>query len=288
MRVPWLPPSRSARSILFDLSDKGELRPLSDVVRALNDAAQDTSPRWLIVGAAARDLILHGVHGLPIKRFTEDLDVAIAVGTWSEYERLRNALIRDGATASKNHEQRLAFRGWQIDVVPFGGVERDGVIVWPRSETEMSATGLEEASRHALTVLLPGNVVARVASLPALLILKLITWEDRHHELPRHDAHDLRTLIDAYAEEWNRERLYEEGDDLLQHFGYDNQRAAAALLGCDARAIAIPATAARIIEILQRETSDDRFVLAADMYGRVEENLELLRAVLVGFVKPAL
>ncbi|MEA2569511.1 MAG: hypothetical protein QOI24_1512 [Acidobacteriota bacterium] len=158
------------------------------------------------------------------------------------------------------------------------------MIAWPPAgDTEMSVLGFTEAIAHATTVTLPGGAIAAVATPPALLLLKLIAWDDRHRELPRHDAYDIRILLDSYSQDWNADHLYGDGDDLLQRFGYDNVLAGAALLARDARAIAERATAERIEVILEREASGETLVLAADMSGRIEENLSLLEAVRVGF-----
>lgn len=267
----------------FDLSPINELRSLARVVAVMNGITTNLADRTLIVGAAARDLVLHHVHQLPVTRQTVDLDVAVAIGNWQAFNALEMRLVDRGAICD-SRAHRFRIEGWSIDVIPFGGVEQtDGVIVWPDTEMRMSVMGFAEASRHALEVLLPGNVAAFVASPPGLLIMKLIAWDERHLERPRHDALDIRTLIDSYAAPWNEERLYEEADDLLGAFGYDNALAAAALLGRDAAAISEAATLNRIQRIIEYDIRDEVFILAADMNGRTEQNIELLRAILTGF-----
>jgi len=268
----------------MDLTAVDELASLAQAVATLDDAARGIAQQWLIVGATARDLILHHGHGMPIRRATVDLDVAVAVDSWSSFQSLSRALIARGARPVKEIAHRFELGGWKIDILPFGGIARSGEITWPPDGSPtMSVMGFEEASQHAIVATLPGGVTAAVASPPALLILKLIAWEDRHVELPRHDAIDIDILIASYAASWNEDRLYAEADDLLQRFGYDNSRAAAALLGRDAAEIAQPATVDRVASILVRETSGDTLRLATDMGGRAATNLELLEAVWIGF-----
>lgn len=274
--------SRSAMDISFDLSEVTDLRSLGRVAGTLNAVTEDLAKRSLIVGATARDLILHHVHGLPIIRATVDLDIAVAIASWQAFDELQARLIAKDARRDVRIAHRFVLDEWSIDVVPFGGVEQDGAIVWPRTDTGMSVIGFEEASLHALQVLLPGNVRMFVASPAGLLILKLIAWEERHITEPRHDAVDIRTLLASYAEGWNEDRLYGEADDLLQRFGYDNALAAAALLGRDCAAIARAATLERITTIVARESSGEAVVLAADMGGRAEQNIALLGALLTG------
>jgi predicted nucleotidyltransferase len=280
--------SRFGKRTLFDLTQVEELASLGRILRLFEDATQQLAQRSLIVGATARDLILHHAHGLRITRATADLDIAVAVESWDAFHRLVQRLIDQGAQRDPHMVHRFFIDDWRMDVVPFGNIEHDGIIVWPDTESKMSVVGFDEASHHALEFLLPGRIRAFVTSPPALLMLKLIAWDDRHLVMPRHDAADIRTLIDSYAESWNEDRLYTEADDLLRRFGYDNGLAGAALIGRDSAAIARRATLARMIEIVERETSDETSILATDMSRRIEENLALLRALRIGLQDAAL
>lgn len=271
-------------NISFDLSSTDELQSLAQMVRSLTESGDGVTGRPLIIGATARDLILRYAHGFPVTRLTTDLDVGVMVASWSDFATLRQRLVERGATPDAQKPHRVQLNDWQIDIVPFGGVAVNGVIVWPPgNEVEMTVLGLAEARRHALEVLLPDDTVASVASLPALLLMKVMAWSDRHRRLDDRDARDIRTLIDGYAADWNQDRLYEEAGDLLEHFGFDNELAAAALLGRDAITIAEPATAQRVGETLARETSPDALRLASDMGRRADVNLQLLRALRHGF-----
>lgn len=272
---------------MFDLSHVPELASLGRVLGRFETAARDLSDRSVIVGATARDLILHHVHQLPITRATRDLDIAVAVGSWEAYSELAKKLVDGGARSDPKVTHRFFVSEWKIDVVPFGSVEQNGVIVWPRLGTEMSVAGFHEASQHALEVLLPGDVRSFVASPPALLMLKVIAWEERHLTDPRHDAVDIKTLLESYAAPWNQDRLYDEADDLLRQFGYDNTRAGAALLGRDTAAIARPETLQRLRTLLDREISTDELILASDMGRDPEANLTLLEALRVGIQEAA-
>ena len=268
---------------MLDLSGVPVLRSLAEVAKTLHDAAAGIVDRWLIVGATARDLILQHAYGLPERRKTADLDVAVAVASWEMFAALESRLLANGARRHPTVTHEFFVGNWKVDVIPFAGVEKNGVIRWPpHGETELNVTGFAEASSNALDVILPGGIEVRVTSLPGLLILKFIAWKDRHWRYPLRDGIDIRTLIESYAQQWNQERLYEEAGDLLQHFGFDNSRAAAALLGRDVASIAQPRTLRTLMAILEAETGADALTLASDMGRRTEDNLELLKAVLFG------
>lgn len=267
----------------FDLSRIPALRSLGEVAETLRDAAAGIVDRWLIVGATARDLVLQHAYGLPERRKTADLDVAVAVGSWEMFAALESGLLIRGARRNPAVPHEFFVGDWKVDVIPYAGVEKNGVIRWPPDgQTELNVTGFAEASIHAFDVLLPGEIQVLVVSPPGLLILKLIAWKDRHWQYPLRDGVDIRTLIDSYAEQWNQERLYEDGGELLEHFAFDTSLAAAALLGRDAAVIAKPATLQAVVAILEPETDVDALTLASDMGGRPEDNLDLLQALLFG------
>jgi predicted nucleotidyltransferase len=267
----------------LDLSGVPVLRSLAEVAETLRDAAAGIVDRWLIVGATARDLVLQHAYGLPERRKTADLDVAVAVSSWEMFAALESSLLTNGAQRHPEVRHEFIVGDWKVDVIPFAGVEKNGVIRWPPDgQTELNVTGFAEASSHALDVILPGNSHVLVASPPGLLLLKLIAWKDRHWQYPMRDGIDIRTLIDSYGEQWNQERLYGEASGILEHFAFDNSLAGAALLGGDAAAIAKPATLLSVLAILEAETGEDALTLASDMGGRTEDNLDHLEALLFG------
>jgi len=151
----------------LDLSDRAVLRPLAELLVAVGAAAGDAP--LLLIGATARDLLLVHAHGIHAARATEDTDVALAVGSWSDFQRLREALLRSGEFTADGPPHRLWRRDQRLDIVPFGGVERsDRSIEWPTQGGEiMNVAGLAEALETAVAVRLPGGVSIDVASLPA-------------------------------------------------------------------------------------------------------------------------
>lgn len=156
----------------MDLSDKKELRWLSVILAHVGEAAPDAD--FLIVGAMARDLLLHYGHGVPITRATTDIDLGVAVGGWAEFRRLRDACLESGHFSSgRPGNHRLIHRsGVPLDLIPFDGVERgDGTIEWPEDNAVMGVLGYREARATATEIQLPGTLPVAIVCLPMLAIL---------------------------------------------------------------------------------------------------------------------
>jgi predicted nucleotidyltransferase len=276
----------------LDLSDQVMLAPLAGLVTAVRDARADAQP--LLIGAMARDVLLSFAHGVHVGRATADMDFAFALDSWADFAGLKDALVKDGAFTEDTHlAHRLIFAGrYRVDLVPFGGVERaDRRIAWPPDEAvQMHVLGYREAMANAVEVRLPGEILLAVASLPAQAVLKLFAWRDRRHIRPGVDAGDLRLLMRSYLDAGNGERLYSDAAPLLDMGDFDHARAAAWLLGHDARRLLARtpsgggATLAHALELLAAESDlGGALRLVQDMRsGDAQGDLDLLRAFRAG------
>jgi len=220
----------------MDLSDKEDLRSLSQLIGNIRSAALDHDP--LMVGAMARDLLLHYGSGLPVQRATTDVDLAFAVASWNEFNALRNALLTSEWFTETRIEHKLLHRNaLEIDLIPFGGVEdAAGQVVWPTDENLMRVLGYQEARATSVKVLLPEGQSISTVSLPMLAAIKVIAWADRHTLQPRKDASDLLLILKNYLQEENSARVYDEAAHLLEAEDFDFESAGARLAGSDAAA----------------------------------------------------
>jgi len=197
---------------MLDLSGREELDWLAQLMADVRTAEPAMDP--LIVGALARDLLLHYGHGFKIERATADVDFALAVADWDDYSATRDALLASGLFRpfrNAAHKLQHAKFGW-VDLIPYGALERgDGTIAWPPAGDEvMAVIGYAEAASAAIAVALPRDQRARVVSLPMLAVLKVLAWKDRHRFTQGKDAVDLQLLLRRYLEAGNVDRLYAE------------------------------------------------------------------------------
>ncbi len=244
---------------LLDFSQRNELTPFGAVVADVESAAASLGVATMIVGAFARDLHLVYGHGIDTQRGTEDLDFAFAVNDWTKFDALCRQLVDSGAfTSSTAAAHRFRHRsGTPIDVVPFGRVESaDRHIAWPpRGDVVMNVFGFQESLASAHDLVLPTDVRTRVVSLPALALLKIVCWQDRHYRSPGKDAHDLLLIIRNYLVAGNEPRLWKEFIDWTQEAGFDYEHAGARMLGHDIRTLLDDAGIALLASILLKQGS---------------------------------
>src|SRR6266404_1488117 len=205
-----------------------------EAVRKIDGVARKYETDYFLAGATAREVILRHVFGRPAGRRTLDIDFGIAVRDWEHFETLKSALVEQaGFTADARALQRVIYPSTPtvvVDLIPFGGVERaDRTIAWPPEEDfVMRVAGFSDGLETSVQVRLADDLVVRVVSLPALLVLKLFAWEDRKEE--KRDASDIHTLLKQYGDAGNEDRLYGEALPILEEEGYDFDLAGARLL----------------------------------------------------------
>jgi predicted nucleotidyltransferase len=244
-------------TILLDFSRRPELALYASVVADIEAAAEPLRIETLIAGAFARDLHLLYRHGIDVQRQTEDLDLAFALDDWAAFESMKEQLTGSGAfQPSATPAHRLRHRtGLPVDFVPFGNVEsKERTIAWPpRGEVVMDVFGFREALVTAHEVLLPGNARTKVVSLPALALLKIVCWEDRHYAYPLKDAHDLHLILKNYLRAGNEQRLWDEFRHWTEEDSFQYELAGARMLGLDVSALLDDAGIDRVAGVLLKQ-----------------------------------
>ena len=239
-------------------------RPIDDVtidiLRAVAEEAQAEQVDYMLVGATARDILLTHVFGLAARRATYDVDFAIAVKDWDQFDALRARLIARGTFIPGGQaRQRLYYKGdqgdlnYHLDLVPFGQITQGSdELAWPPDmKVIMNLAGYDDVLAAAERVTFLPGFDGKVVSLAGLAILKLVAWSDRGLENPK-DAHDLIHLMDSYAAAGNIDRVYEE-DGVIEAGDYDPDLAGVYLPGKDIRRVASEQTIAVLTQIVERD-----------------------------------
>jgi len=212
---------------------------LVEMYQAVEACAISSNIEFLIVGAMARDLVLYHGFGADIERGTRDVDFAIQVQSWKEFDELKVALSQVGFSIDDSAAYRLGYidsddMPWELDILPFGElVDDNNDISWPPDgDFVMSMLGFSEALITAWRVQIVENprCIVPVANPTAMIVLKIIAWTERDVQLRRKDAQDVAYIIKNYEKiPQVYERLYVGG--LMEQCDWDIEAASSSLLG---------------------------------------------------------
>jgi len=140
---------------LIDISNKIEPDVL-EIYETISIAALKENIHFFIIGASARDLILEYGYNIKAGRITQDIDVAIKVSSWDEFEKLKSALIKTGKMNPTQSPHRMKYEpnGFYIDIIPFGSIEDDKhLITWPFDHSvSLNVIGFQDALNNAQIV----------------------------------------------------------------------------------------------------------------------------------------
>jgi len=203
---------------------------------------------FVIVGARAPWILVAG----QTWRVTRDIDAVVRAPTWEAFERLAERLKALGFARAEAHHF-VSPQGAEVDLVPYGeGVITDDTIMWPNGMV-MSALGLEEAFAAAVEREIAPELRVRVVTAPALVILKIVAYQDRPHERSK----DLADLVDAFERyEEDDGRRFELVGATVDDAPIAFEEAGAYLLGVDAARLARPKSREVIRAFLTRFTDE--------------------------------
>ena len=192
-------------NIFLNLSEKIE-NPVVDALQILKKVADSLGVNFFVVGASARDFILRHQYGIEPRRKTGDMDLGGEVASWEQFKTLFDSLISTGRFSRTPERRRSRCGTVLIDILPFGPItDEDKKISWPpEHEIIMSMAGFEEAYEHSITIRVSSDpdLDIKLATLPGLAIMKLISWREKYPDRKR-DAEDLLLIMNTYEEAGN-------------------------------------------------------------------------------------
>jgi predicted nucleotidyltransferase len=230
---------------------------LKPILEKLTNYFAELDIQFYVIGATARDIIMT-IHEEKAKRATRDLDIAIAISNWDEYEKVEEGILKiDGFKKDEKQKQRFIYNDvYILDIVPFGDImKEDDRIFWPPDETmAMSVLGFAEVKNSTKQVIIDETLTIEVASLDGIFILKLNAWVDRHIEHNR-DADDMGFILNNYLNINEERAATEHYNDIYLMADFNTKISGAKLLGMDMAKIIGDnhATKAKIIKIIQSE-----------------------------------
>ncbi|MBQ7383158.1 MAG: hypothetical protein IJV61_09140, partial [Paludibacteraceae bacterium] len=198
---------------------------LAETLQALFHCYNQLQLPLYVVGASARDVALRLLNVANTPRRTLDLDVAVALHDWEQYEELAQVLLQNHFTKAQE-KQRFYYLGvdgknkFEVDIVPFGTIAEKEQVAWPpEGSPVMSVRCFEDVMHYADDVQVEEDYTFKIAPLSGQFLIKLDTWQDRHLRTKK-DATDmvfiLQNIYVAYA--LSHDALPAEIDIDAEHF----------------------------------------------------------------------
>jgi predicted nucleotidyltransferase len=271
--------------INFEVLRQEGLKPLFEALeRGFNHFNID----FYLVGATARDTwFAHkGIKTLG----TKDVDFAVYISSKDDYEKLREYLSNKEGFALSSQNQFVLFspEGIQVDLLPFGTVELEGKFIMEgEGLAKIAVNGFREVYASGTDMIQFENEQSfKVCTLPGIVILKLIAYDDRP-ELRQKDILDITLILKHYFD-IESDIIYESHYDIFEE-DIDLSLIAARVLGRQMKIILNHSSELenRIIAILENEIRDAANSKMAELMVAGNDNsialaIDLLKEILKG------
>ena len=171
---------------------------LSEMLSALERGLNKFDIDFYLVGAVARDLWMSAINDIPPSRITGDIDFAIFINDKGTYDNLKKYLIEvEGFSPYKSNAFVLVWKGFiQVDLLPFGEIKdkNDAVSIEDSGLTSLNMPGFKEIYDDGLPMVELEEIHKfKFCTLPGIVILKLMAWQDRP-EIRRDDIKDITSV----------------------------------------------------------------------------------------------
>lgn len=216
-------------------SDKIEHPLLKPLLEELIPFFEQQGVRFFVIGATARDIILE-INGEKSGRSTKDIDIAITIENWEEFENISEELIKlPSFTKDLKQQQRFLYLGnFQLDIVPFGNImSENDKIYWPPDQSfAMNVLGFKEVQNETISITLDDKIEFKVVNLIGIFLLKIVAWRDRNHKGNK-DADDLVFIMKNYLNIHQERAVDNYFEEVYQIENYTELKAGASLIGID-------------------------------------------------------
>jgi predicted nucleotidyltransferase len=267
---------------------------LSEMLLALERGLNKFGIDFYLVGAVARDLWMSAINDIPPSRITGDIDFAIFIDDKGTYDNLKKYLIEvEGFSPYKGNAFVLVWKSViQVDLLPFGETEdKDaGVTIEGSGLTSLYMPGFKEIYDDGLPIVELEEIHKfKFCTLPGIVILKLMAWQDRP-EIRRDDIKDvcnvLKHFFNMYAEE-----IFENHNDLFGDNPFELHLIAARVMGREMNKIAKRNEILynRLKALLEGSINNKDISIAkimAEFYeNTIEDNVAILEQIKNGYLE---
>jgi len=266
---------------------------ITEMLYALQRGLEKFRIDFYLVGAVARNVWMTGINNIAPRRTTGDIDFAVLINDNGVYEALKTYLIiTEGFQPYKGNEYVLIWKeNLEVDLLPFGAID-DGDTKFTSNGlglTSISLQGFTEIYNDGLPTLdLEGKHQFKFCTLPGIVLLKLIAWDDRP-ESRRDDIKDISDILNHFFD-MNDNEIFENHHDLFEKEEASLKHIAARVMGREMSKIAKKNELlfSRIVGILDSNTlvsqNSEMAKIMVEYYDNtIDDNVQLLKHLRQGF-----
>ncbi|RAI99438.1 putative nucleotidyltransferase [Chitinophaga skermanii] len=188
-----------------------------DLLGDLETILEKRNIPYYIVGAVARDINFAQATKKPMRK-TNDVDIAVMLGSEEEFQSLKQELI--ASTLFNAHPTELIKfiykESIEVDILPFGGIENnDETIITQPRVFALNVPGFKEILPNVNEYTTSKGKKLNVCPLEGIILLKIIANNDRPGRIK--DITDIEDIITSYLDLKGYD-IYQKDSDVLDFY----------------------------------------------------------------------
>lgn len=208
------------------LKNNIDIHPVvGEMLLVIEEVLKSLNINFYVVGAVARDLQFSRRPGMASLRKTNDVDLAVMIGTEEHFYQVKRSLLSTGYFEEHQSEPiKLFFKeAIEVDLLPFGGIQNEAheIILHEPKLFVMDMPGFKEALKYTDEIIVDEKLKLSVCSLEGLVILKLFAFNDKPGRTK--DITDIEHIINAYFELCTDD-IYENSFDVMEFYDTTNPK----------------------------------------------------------------
>ena len=202
-----------------------------EVFDLIDEAFRKFGIKYYLVGANAISIQILKERGIQPPRGTKDIDFAIMVPTIASFDEIMDYLVSIGFVKARKAANTLVYKEGEavVDILPFGKIEEEFTERFDQRVIDLHVLGYSDILTDSEQVMIEDRMV-NVPPLPGMIILKLISYDDRPEER-QNDLYDILFVIEHYYTLYENEILENHFDIIERLHDYDRILIAAQVLG---------------------------------------------------------
>ena len=202
-----------------------------EVFDLIDEAFRKFGIKYYLVGANAISIQILKERGIQPPRGTKDIDFAIMVPTIASFDEIMDYLVSIGFVKARRAANTLVYNEGEavVDILPFGKIEEEFTERFDQRVIDLHVLGYSDILTDSEQVMIEDRMV-NVPPLPGMVILKLISYDDRPEER-QNDLYDILFIIEHYYTLYENEILENHFDIIERLHDYDRILIAAQVLG---------------------------------------------------------
>jgi len=270
--------------------DALEIDGIKEVFIQISESCKELEIDFFIVGAIARNIWF--VSNDKLSEGTKDIDFGVYISDEKQYNQLLELLIEkfDYAKSKENPFCLKTKDGKQIDLLPFGEIEKDGeVMIEGKGMTSLKLDGFKEAFELGIVETTIGEEIYKTCSIPAIMILKLIAYDDRPDQRTK-DVNDINSICNYYPD-IETDYIWENHNDLYGNENLQQKDIGIIVLGREMKILTkenkkLETRLTKIMNDAINETSPILSLMIQDSeIETIESKREMIKHLKEGFIK---